>query len=208
MRKSLNVAAIDDHPLILESYKQALTIVAEKHDLDLIFNSLTTIGEAQRFINDPAFKNVDMVLLDIRLPDEDEKIKSGEDLGILIREKATACKIVVATTFSNNYRVNGLLKNLDPEGMLVKADLTPQKLVNALIQVWEKPPFYSETVLQLLRKLVTNDQHIDQIDRQLLYELSLGAKMSELPNAIPMSLAGLEKRKRNLKLMFGVDGQS
>jgi hypothetical protein len=45
---------------------------------------------------------------------------------------------------------------------------------------------------------------LDIIDRQLLYELANGTKMNKLPKIISMSLAGLEKRKRNLKALFDI----
>ena len=37
-----------------------------------------------------------------------------------------------------------------------------------------------------------------------MYELSRGVKMKDLPDIIPMSMAGLEKRKRHLKVIFNV----
>ncbi len=46
---------------------------------------------------------------------------------------------------------------------------------------------------------------IDENDRKMLYELSRGAKMKDLPDIIPLSLAALEKRKRHLKEIFNVE---
>ena len=45
------------------------------------------------------------------------------------------------------------------------------------------------------------------IDRKILYELSQGTKMNELPNVLPLSIAALERRKRILKDVFNVSGK-
>ena len=45
---------------------------------------------------------------------------------------------------------------------------------------------------------------LDEYDRKILYELSIGTRMKDLPNLLPLSIAGIEKRKRNLKRMFNV----
>ena len=73
-----------------------------------------------------------------------------------------------------------------------------------MITVINQPPFYSKTVLQLLRKTASNNYLIDEIDRRLLYEISIGTRMNELPDVINLSKAALEKRKRNLKEVFKV----
>ncbi len=45
---------------------------------------------------------------------------------------------------------------------------------------------------------------IDSIDRKILYELSIGARMKDMPNYVPLSAASIEKRKRHLKKIFNV----
>ena len=65
-------------------------------------------------------------------------------------------------------------------------------------------PYYSKSVLELFRKQLSTDYRLDKIDRQLLYEMSIGTKMKDFPKIIPMSMAGLEKRKKHLKILFKV----
>ena len=68
----------------------------------------------------------------------------------------------------------------------------------------EGSPYYSKSVLELFRKQSSIDYRLDKIDRQLLYEMSIGTKMKDLPKIIPMSMAGLEKRKKHLKEIFEI----
>ena len=92
--------------------------------------------------------------------------------------------------------------------MLIKNDLTPEELISAIQSIITRPPYYTSTVLNLLRKEISKDVHIDEIDRKLLYELSIGTKMVELPAILLLSKAGVEKRKRNLKVLLEVDDLS
>lgn len=208
--KQYKVLIIDDHPLIASAYQQALEEVFSKmaENLDILY--ATTIDEANDLIaNADLFEKIDLIFLDIRLPlGEHSKIISGEDLGIIIREKYPNKKLVIATTFNDNYRIHSILKNIDPDGFLVKNDLTPAELVSAIKVLLAEPPFYSKTVLKMLRKQISDEALLDNTDRRLLYEISIGTKLKELPDILPLSKAGIERRKRNLKLVFDVEGGS
>ncbi|MDB9954592.1 DNA-binding response regulator [Flavobacteriaceae bacterium] len=143
--------------------------------------------------------------MDIKLPpSRDGKILSGEDLGLLIREMLPNSRIIISTTFNNNFRVHSILKNINPEGLLIKNDITPLELLETIRIVVNDPPYYSKTVIKLLRDQVLNDFILDEYDRKILYELSIGTRMKDLPNLLPLSIASIEKRKRNLKRMFNV----
>ena len=59
-----------------------------------------------------------------------------------------------------------------------------------------------------MRKHITNHDNVDAINRKLIYQLSIGTKTKDLPNFIPLSLPGIERRKRLLKSMFDIEGRS
>lgn len=206
--KKYSILIIDDHPLIAEAYKSAFKHISNQ-DNTIDFN----IGVAQDC--DIAFeviqeysvknKNLDIVFLDIRLPpSKDGKILSGEDLGIRINKLLPNTKIIIATTFNDNYRIHSIFKSINPDGFLIKNDITPQELITTIKTIITDSPYYSKTVINLLRKEVSNDFLLDDIDRKILYELSIGTKMKDLPNTIPLSIAGIEKRKRQLKQTFNI----
>ena len=207
--KKIETLIIEDHPLIADSYKNGLNKVGKLND-DIDFNITfsNTIDKALNLINKPDENKFDLIFLDIRLPrSEDGKVLSGEDLGLIIRKQLPEAKIIVTTTYNDNFRINNILKSIDPEGFLIKNDTTPKDLIEAITTVLEDSPYYSKTVLKLLRKHISNDFFLDQIDRKLLYELSIGTKMIDLPNEIPLSIGGIERRKRMLKEIFEVSGK-
>ncbi|MFA5297543.1 MAG: response regulator [Lutibacter sp.] len=208
MKKVFKVLLIDNHPIILEVYKVALNKTSV-----LIDNSSFEIETAenietamQKIVLASKSGGFDIVFLDIRLPHSDnEKILSGEDIGIKINQLSPNTKIIISTTFNDNYRVQNILRTVNPDGFLIKNDIDTEVLIEAIKTVIKDPPYYSKSVLKLLRKQISSEFFLDKIDRQLLYELSIGTKMKDLPDIIPMSMAGIEKRKRQLREIFNVE---
>lgn len=208
--KKYNALIIDDHPLIAEAYKSAFVYI-QKEDTNLSFDiSLANDCDSgfsiiKDFANND--KKIDIVFLDMRLPpSQDGTLLSGEDLGLKINKLLPEAKIIVSTTFNDNYRVHSILKNINPDGFLVKNDITPVELIQAIREVLQDPPYYSKTIMKLLRNQVSSDYLLDDIDRKILYELSIGTKTKDLPAMVPLSLAGIEKRKRLLKQIFHIEG--
>lgn len=207
MTKVYNVLIVDDHPLIIDAYINAFSLVSLEHRdyefiIDTANDSDTAYFKIKKAIKD---QGIDLVMLDIKLPpSKDGKILSGEDLGIRIKKMIKNVKIIISTTYNENYRIKNILKNVNPDGFLIKNDVSIKEIVQAIIGVIENPPYYSKSVLKLLRKNILNDFLLDKVDRQLLYELSIGTKMKDLPIVLPLSIAGIERRKRHLKEVFGV----
>ncbi|MFD0964816.1 response regulator [Pseudofulvibacter geojedonensis] len=202
--KTYTVLIIDDHPIIAEAYKFALNKLSlDSKELDFSVEMLTNCDDVLDYIKTQ--KTADLIFLDMKLPPSlDGKFLSGEDLGIELREKLPEARIIVSTTYNDNYRVNNILKSINPEGFLVKNDITPKDLMAAIKTILDDTPYYSQTVLKLLRTHVNHDFFLDKIDRQLLYELSLGTKMVDLPKILPLSLSGVERRKRQIKEIFDI----
>ncbi|WKK67337.1 response regulator [Lutimonas zeaxanthinifaciens] len=210
MKQYQKVLIVDDHPLICDSYVEALNLVMEeKSDYSLKIESAGDCDSAKEKIQNTWTENgYDMVFLDIRLPpSEDHRMLSGEDLGELIRREHPSAKIIVATTFNDNYRIQNIFKSLNPEGFLIKNDINTKELVEAINKIMGGGVYYSDTVSSLMRKKMFSEINVDKTDRQILYELSLGTKTKDLPKYVPLSIAGIEKRKRILKQVFDVEDQ-
>ncbi|MBL4887251.1 MAG: DNA-binding response regulator, partial [Flavobacteriaceae bacterium] len=113
-------------------------------------------------------------------------------------------KIIVSTTFNDNYRIQNIFKSINPDGFLIKNDISPNELMTTINTVMDDPPYYSKTVIKIIRREISNEFVLDYIDRKILYELSLGTRMKDLPTVLPLSIAGIEKRKRHLKNIFNI----
>ncbi|SDX61647.1 DNA-binding response regulator, NarL/FixJ family, contains REC and HTH domains [Lutibacter oricola] len=210
MSKTYNILIVDDHPLIANAYKSAFDLVSSENEevdfnITIVENCDDAVEEIEEAVSNK--KGIDIALLDISLPpSSDGKILSGEDLGTKLRKDIPTCKIVISTTFNDNFRIQVILKSVNPNGFLIKNDITKDELIVAVKSILEDTPYYSKSVLELFRKQNSVDYKLDKIDRQLIYEMSIGTKMKDLPTIIPMSLAGLEKRKKQLKILFEADG--
>ncbi|MCD2258070.1 response regulator [Psychroserpens luteolus] len=206
--KKYSVLIIDDHPLITEAYKTAFDYYSKQNEnITFSIDTVQDCDTSMDMINDIFKKKkvLDIVFLDIKLPpSKDGKIISGEDLGLKINKLLPNTKIIVSTTFNDNYRVHSIFKSLNPDGFLIKNDITPKELIETIDTIINDPPYYSKTVIRLLRKQVANDFLLDNIDRKILYELSIGTRMKDLPSILPLSIAGIEKRKRHLKHLFNI----
>jgi len=206
--KKYPVLIIDDHPLIVEAYKTALKYyTAQQSAINFTIQIAENCDSALQLINGYKRKGKEpgLVFLDMKLPpSKDHKALSREDLGLKINKLFPKTKIIVATTLNDNYRVDSILRSINPDGFLIKNDITPKELIQTIHTVLTDPPYYSHTVLKLLRTQIENNFFIDAIDRRILYELSTGTRMKELPNILPLSIAGIEKRKRQLKKIFDV----
>jgi len=208
--KKYTVLIIEDHPLIVEAYKQAFKTI--ENDKDNLFFEIIVAKNceiANTTINTYKTKTIDIVFLDIMLAQSNNaKILSGEDLGVIIRDTMKDARIIVSTFLNNNYRIHNIIKNINPEGFIVKNDVNAKSLVESINRVMTNPPYYSNTVVETLRKNISSKIMLDDIDRKILYELSIGSKMKELPNVIPLSKAAIEKRKRTLYSVFNIKENS
>ena len=209
--QGLKILIVDDHPLIVKAYQSAVKHVGKrKTAYNFVVDTANSCGAANEKILQAANdEGLDLVFLDISLPpSEDGTIISGEDLGIIIREQLPQTKIIVSTTYTKTVRLNSILKSVNPDGFLIKNDLTPEVLTEAIETVLHEPPYYGKTILNLLRKKSTNDFIVDRTDRKMLFELSRGTKMKELPDILNLSIAAIERRKRILKEEFQIPGES
>lgn len=208
MEKPLNILIVDDHPIIVEGYRNALLTMEPLEGYSIHVDTAKDCDEANAKLKKSSRGNhpYDMIFLDIKLPaSADGRITSGEDLGTIAKRLIPKAKIIILTMFNENSRIYSMLKTMNPDGLLVKSDLTSDEFLRAFKVVLSDTPYYSRTVSNFLRSQTKNDIILDDIDRAILYHLSRGVKTKNLPEYISLSLAGIEKRKRQLKNAFGVE---
>ena len=151
----------------------------------------------------------DIIFLDVQLfPPNESQPKTGEDLGLLIRELVPETKIAYMSSFSDNYRINSILKSVDPDGYLVKTDIDPKTLEDAVKTITLNPPYYSSKALVAIRKKMSSNITLDEKDKKILFHLSVGTKTKDLENYIKLSSSSIENRKRHLKSIFGTENKN
>lgn len=211
MGKTIDLLIIDDHPLIINAYIQSLKLSSNNENLyDFTIVSVTNIEDAVKLIDNQNFsKQLDLIFLDISLPKcNNTKMISGEDLGLYIRSKLPGVKIMVITLLNDDLRLINIIKKLNPDGLLIKSDVDIDCLWYAVKRIIKDRKFYSTSIQHLLNKRIVQNIILDDLDFQLLIELSNGAKMKELEILLPLTKSGIDKRKRVLRDKLGVISMS
>lgn len=207
--KHINILMVDDHPIIIEGYQNVLMTTKEE-DQTLLIDTANNCDTAQLMINRASKGTAyDVCFFDISLPaSEDGKYASGEDLALLAQRVIPEAKIIILTMFNESFRIHNIIKEINPDGFLIKSDLTSMELADAFQQILRFPPYYSSTVSNYIKKTISSEIYVDDINRKILHLLSQGVKTKSLSEYIPLSTSAIEKRKKQLKLLFSVsDGK-
>lgn len=201
---------IDDHPMIIEGYQNTL-LFSKKENQELEIDIANNCDEAILCMDKSIECGLpyDVLFVDISLPPStDGLMNSGEDLAEYARNVFPNAKIIILTMFNESFRIHNIIKTINPEGFLIKSDLTSVELASAFQAVLSNPPFYSGTVNKHIRRTITSDIVIDEKNRKILHLLSKGVKTKNLASHIDISLSAIEKRKKQLKDLFNVqDGE-
>ncbi len=200
-KKLINILMVDDHYMILEGYKNVLSGL----ELENVFTNFHTIDNCDDAWEMVSTSNFDIVFLDINFtPKNDAKILSGEDLGIKIKKAFPSIKIVVLTTLENSFRLQNIFNNVEPDGFLLKGETTSKNLIRCLESVIDNPPYYGPKISKLLRSEMKLKYTLDEVDRIILFQLSIGTKTKDITDHVHLSLRAVENRKKKLKEIFDV----
>lgn len=151
MKKTVQLLMVDDHPFILQAYKNTL----ERFKADE-FEIINTDADSARTGYDAIINSTfdfDVAFLDISIPIYAEKnIHSGIDLALLIKERMPNCKIVLLTMHTEKLKFNYFSETINPSGLVVKNDLTFEELLIAFEKIINGETYYSETVLKMMQE--------------------------------------------------------
>lgn len=208
MKRKLNILIVDDHPVIIEAYKNILTS-GDLGKYDFTIDTANNCDEAIKKIEYSA-KNepYDVLFFDVKLPPSSNgEIISGEDLAVFAKRKLPESKIAVLTMFNESHRIHNILKTANPDGLLIKNDLSSKEFLIAFDVILNDPPYYSTTVAKYFRKQATNlnESLLDDINRKIIYHLSKGVKTKNLTNYVNLSLSAIEKRKTQIKNLLELE---
>ncbi len=203
MKRRLNVLMVDDHPMIIEGYKN--TLLSKYQDtFSITVEIASDCDEAQDLIKKRAkTKPYDLAMIDIKVPaSKDGTITSGVDIAIMLKEYHPQSYIMILTMHNEGNRIHNILQNINPEGFLIKSDLSSREFARAFEDVVEGKTYYSATVNNHFRKTISNNFSLDQKNLQILYHISRGVRTKNLSNYINLSLSAIEKRKNYIKELF------
>ncbi|WP_343695955.1 response regulator [Flavobacterium sp.] len=203
-----NILIVDDHPFIIEGYKNAITRYNPK-EYDFIIAQAHDCKSAYDLLEDQSTPEFEIAFLDISMPAYEEKnLFSGEDLAKLILKKMPYCKIVLLTMYTELLKIKTIIRTINPNGLIIKNDLTFDELLFAFDKVMKNEKYYSQSVVKMLNQSPHNSIEIDEFDKQILFHLSKGTEIQEMPQYIPISLTEIEKRRTGLRELLKIKSGS
>jgi DNA-binding NarL/FixJ family response regulator len=207
MTNPINILIVDDHPFIIQAYRNALDKYSQQ-GYEFVVTQANNCKTGYESITD-AITLFDVAFFDISMPEYAEKgIYSGEDLAALMKTQMPDCKIILLTMHTELLKINNIIKNINPSGLIIKNDLTFDELIFAFDKIINNESYYSQTVIKLVGQAQYNNIELDAFDKQILFHLSKGVKTKDLPQYIPLSLSAIEKRKLNIREILEVSGGS
>lgn len=205
--QDLKILMVDDHPMIIEGYMHTLMANKKEHQsltIDIASDCDSALKAMKKAKNRGVPYNI--YFFDISIPGSSDGLyQSGEDLAKRVRMVEEDAKIVILTMFEEVYRIHDIIKTINPEGFLIKSDLTSSELASAFQAIQCNAPFYSGTINKVLRKSLQNSVTLDLTNHKILHLLSKGIKTKDLVKHLDLTLSAIEKRKKNLKELFFVD---
>ena len=196
---------IDDHPSMIEGYKSILSfndlglriITTPAYNCESAYNIIEKTAVSEAF---------DFAFIDLSLPPYlEKKIKDGEDLALLIKNKFPDCKIVILTSHAEAFILDAIQKNIAPNGLLVKSDFTADEFLLAFEKIYNNHFYTSRTVVENIAELHEKSAFLDENNRKLITLLAEGVKTKNLPQRMNLSISAIDKRKAQIKYFFKIE---
>jgi DNA-binding NarL/FixJ family response regulator len=203
-----HILIVDDHPFIIQGYKNAITRY-KPDEFEFFIEQANDCKSAYEIITNPETKVFDIAFLDISMPAYEEKgMFSGEDLAKLLNKYMPNCKIILLTMYTELLKIKNIIDTINPNGLVIKNDLTFDELLFGFDKVINNEIYYSQSIQKMMDFDQCETIEIDLFDKQILFHLSKGTKTKEITQYIPISLEAIEKRKLSLKKRLDLKDES
>lgn len=200
----MRIFLADDHPMTIEGYCDALRSASFLSKDRTIFSKAYDCEQAYRMLT--AEPNVfDIAIIDNSMPPFAEKaILSGVDVAALIRASHPQCKIIMITAHTEVIIVYDLAKKVRPDGLIIKNDVTPEKLQTAVAAILGGGTYQSPLVRNCISEIWKKELMVEDYNRQILFYLSKGFKIKDLEDTIYLTASAIQKRISRMKKAFEV----
>ncbi|CAM3673087.1 response regulator receiver protein [Flavobacterium saliperosum S13] len=202
---AVKILFVDDHPSQILGYKTILTYNNRNLDIEATecYNCKDAFSIITDTVNPP---NFDLVFLDRSMPAYEEgDIFSGEDLAVLLKKNYPDTKIVILTSHAESFIIYDIVKKVNPTGLLIKSDFSGEELLSAFDRILDGATYHSETVRKAIKELLSREDYLDSINRQIIMLISQGFKTKTIAGEINLTESAVEKRKAKIKDYFCID---
>lgn len=195
-----NILVVDDHPINSDAYINLIT--SNSFNEELVFHKALDCQSASKVINQLDKRNIplNVALIDISIPEyRKEKLLSGTDVALLIRNSFPDCVIIMLTMHTEPLLLFNVHKQVKPEGFISKNDIDFETFPGVFKSIINAENFYSPSINNSIQILLRQTIKWDEYDTQIVLFLDKGIQTKSLPQYINLSLSTIEKRKAILK---------
>jgi len=204
----MNVLIIDDHPLIIDAYKSALTnIYAKKinfkicHNCEEAYVALETINNTSN--------SYDLAIIDFNLPPyKPAGLFTGADVALYLKKKNPNSKIIIITAHTEVIIIYDIYKKVNPEGLIIKNEITPLNLPEIIHSIINGEVYQSPHIKNSVKEIWKKELMVEDYNRLILFYLSKGYKIKDLEEVVPLAGSTIQRRIINMKKAFNVSDDS
>ena len=191
-RKPIRVIVVDDHPIVLQGFEY---ILQDAEQIELV-GKFSDAGSMLSYLQN---NGVDVVLLDINLPDS-----NGIDECSRIKELHEDT-IVIAISNINEYSIIQRMLNAGASGYFLK-NASADEVISGIHLAVEGEVAFSNGIENILRRHQTGDLPvITRREKEVLSLLASGLSSVEIGEKIFISPLTVESHRRNLLQKFKVN---
>jgi len=188
-RKPIRVIVVDDHPIVLQGFEY---ILQDAERIQLV-GKFSDAGSMLSYLQN---NGVDVVLLDINLPDS-----NGIDECATIKELHEDT-IVIAISNINEYSIIQRMLNAGASGYFLK-NASADEVISGIHLAVEGEVAFSNGIENILRSHQTGDLPvITRREKEVLSLLASGLSSVEIGEKIFISPLTVESHRRNLLQKF------
>ena len=184
----IKVLIVDDHPLVIEGLK---SLLRGNKDIKVV-ESCNNGQQALEFLQE---NFVDIVLLDINLPD-----KSGIDICLQITKSNPMISVIGLSTYGERSIINQMISN-GAKGYLLK-NVTETELVEAINKVYRGNVYFGVEVQKAMANTIFhslgNTPRLTKREKQILKLIVSGKTNNLIAEALFISPLTVETHRRNL----------
>lgn len=188
MNSTIKVIIVDDHPLIIEG----LQLLFSNSEIITIIGSFSTASD---FFETARFDQVDLILLDVFLPD-----MNGIDVCIEIKKENPHIKVLAMSSQAERSIILQMIRNGASGYILKSAGLAEFKycIENAL----NGKIVFSDEVNNLVNQITSNDlQNIPRLtkrEKEIILLMKQGRSTQEIADILFLSYLTVQTHRRNL----------
>jgi DNA-binding NarL/FixJ family response regulator len=192
----MNVLIVDDHLMTIEGY---IALLKKEIPVFTSFKALSCEG-AYHIINSASV--LDMAIIDYQLPEFAEKgLNSGVDVALLLKQYHPKCKVIMITAYQEAAIVYDIHKKVQPDALIIKNDISYTALKECLEY---NGRYLSITAQKAVTLINSNEELVNDINREILFYLKQGFKINEIDQYVPLTTSGIQKRVAKLRELFNV----